>query len=52
MARKSRRTIRIELTESQKKQIREQTGEEVESVELTVEELEQRIAPRSIGTFF
>jgi len=52
VARKSRRTIRIELTESQKKQIREQTGEEVESVELTVEELEQRIAPRSIGTFF
>ena len=52
MARKSRRTIRIELTESQKKQIREQTGEELESVELTVEELEQRIAPRSIGTFF
>jgi len=52
VARKSRRTIRIELTESQKKQIREQTGGEVESVELTVEELEQRIAPRSIGTFF
>ena len=52
MARKSRKTIRIELTDSQKKQIREQTGEEIETVEYTVEELEQRITPRSIGTFF
>ncbi len=52
MARKSRKSIRIELTETQKKQIREQTGEEVETVEVTVEELEQRVTPRSIGTFF
>jgi hypothetical protein len=52
VARKSRKTIRIELTDSQKKQIREQLGEEVETVEYTVEELEQRITPRSIGTFF
>ena len=50
--RKSRKSIRIELTEAQKKQIREQTGEEVETVEYTVEELEQRVTPRSIGTFF
>jgi hypothetical protein len=52
VARKSRKSIRIELTETQKKQIREQTGEEVETVEYTVEELEQRVTPRSIGTFF
>lgn len=53
MARKSRKTIRIELTEAQKKQIREQTGEEVETVEYTVEEPEQqRITPRNSGTFF
>lgn len=52
MARKSRKTVRIELTESQKKQIRDETGEELETVELTVEELEKRIAPQSIGTFF
>ena len=52
VARKSRKTIRIELTEAQKKQIREQTGEEVETVDFTVEELEQRVTPRTIGTFF
>lgn len=53
MARKSRKTVRIELTEAQKKLVLEQTGEEVETVELTVqEELEQRVTPRSIGTFF
>jgi hypothetical protein len=51
--RKSRKTVRIELTEEQKKAIREQTGEDVETVELTVEEeLEQRVTPRTIGTFF
>ena len=52
MARKSRKTLRIELTESQKKLIRDETGEELDTVELTVEELEKRIVPRSIGTFF
>jgi hypothetical protein len=45
-------TVRIELTEEQRKQLREQTGQDVDSVELTVEQLEDRIAPRSIGTFF
>lgn len=53
MPRKSRKTIRIELTEAQKKQIREQTGEEVETVEYTVEESEPRsVTPRTSGTFF
>lgn len=52
VARKSRKTVRIELTESQKKLIREQTGEDLETVELAVEELEKRITPQSIGTFF
>ena len=47
----ARNTVRIELTEEQKKQMREQTGQEVDSVEFTVEQLEPRIAPRSIGTF-
>jgi hypothetical protein len=45
-------TVRIELTEEQRKQLREQTGQDVDSVELTVEQLEDRVAPRSIGTFF
>lgn len=54
MPRKSRKTIRIELTEAQKKQIREQTGEDVETVDFTVEESEQpqRVTPRNSGTFF
>jgi uncharacterized radical SAM superfamily Fe-S cluster-containing enzyme len=53
MPRKSRKTIRIELTEAQKKQIREQTGEEIETVDFTVEEPEpQRVTPRNSGTFF
>ena len=45
-------TVRIELTEEQRKQLRDQTGQDLDTVELTVEQLEDRIAPRSIGTFF
>ena len=53
MPRKSRKTIRIELTDAQKKQIREQTGEEIETVDFAVEEPEpQRVTPRNSGTFF
>jgi hypothetical protein len=53
MPRKSRKTVRLELTEAQRKQIREQTGEEVETVDFTVEEPEQtRSTPRTSGTFF
>lgn len=37
--------VRIELTEEQKKQIKDASGEEVSALEFTVEELEQRIAP-------
>ena len=45
-------TVRIELTDEQKKKLLEQTGQEVDAVELNVEPLEERIAPRSIGRFF
>ena len=45
-------TVRIELTEEQRKQLRDQTGQDLDTVELTVEQLEDRIAPRSVGTFF
>ena len=38
--------IRIELTEEQKAQIREATGKEASAVELTAEELEDRVSPR------
>ena len=38
--------IRIELTEEQKKQIAEATGKDASAIELTVEELEERVSPR------
>jgi hypothetical protein len=37
--------IRIKLTAEQKEMIRKATGKKAEALELTVEELEQRIAP-------
>jgi hypothetical protein len=37
--------IRIELTEEQKKQIRQQTGKDAKAIELTAEELEERVSP-------
>jgi len=37
--------IRIELTPEQKKQVEQATGKKGEAIELTVEELEERIAP-------
>jgi hypothetical protein len=39
--------VRIELTEEQKKQILEATGKDASAVELTVEELEERVSPRA-----
>ena len=40
--------VRIDLTEAQKDQIKAATEKSVEAIELTVQELEQRIAPRMI----
>ncbi|HEY3011265.1 MAG TPA: hypothetical protein VGJ36_00865 [Gemmatimonadales bacterium] len=37
--------FRIQLTPEQKAQVRSATGKEAEAVELSVEELEERIAP-------
>jgi len=37
--------IRIELTEEQKKQIKEASGEDVTALEFSQKELEQRVAP-------
>jgi hypothetical protein len=37
--------FRITLTPEQKEQVRKATGKEAEAVELSVEELEERIAP-------
>ncbi len=41
----SKQPVRLTLTEDQKAQIRNQTGKDAESVELSVSELEDRIAP-------
>ncbi len=41
----SKDQIRIELTPEQKATIRNATGKDAEAVELSVEELEERIAP-------
>jgi uncharacterized small protein (DUF1192 family) len=37
--------VRIEFTPEQKAQVKQQTGKDAESLELTVTELEERIAP-------
>ena len=42
--------VRIELTPDQKQLLKQETGKEGDTVELTVKELEERIAPRSIMT--
>jgi uncharacterized small protein (DUF1192 family) len=39
-------TVRIELTPDQKQQVKKEIGREGEAIELTVGELEERIAPR------
>jgi hypothetical protein len=38
-------SIRLTLTPEQQEQIRKATGKEAEALELSVEELEERIAP-------
>jgi hypothetical protein len=42
---KGKEQFRISLTPEQKAQVRNATGKEAEAVELSVEELEERIAP-------
>jgi hypothetical protein len=44
----SKGQFRIELTPEQKAQIRNATGKDAEAVELSVEELEERIAPIAV----
>jgi hypothetical protein len=40
-----KKTIRIELTDEQKRKLKEQTGKDAKAVELTAEELEERVSP-------
>ncbi|HEX6104382.1 MAG TPA: hypothetical protein VFZ26_02285 [Gemmatimonadales bacterium] len=44
----SKGQFRIELTPEQKAQVRNATGKDAEAVELSVEELEERIAPANV----
>ena len=40
--------VRIDLTSGQKDQLKAKTGRDAEAIELTVQELEERIAPRKM----
>ena len=42
---KEKEIVRIDLTNAQKQIVKKETGKDVESIELTVGELEDRIAP-------
>jgi uncharacterized small protein (DUF1192 family) len=42
---KENETVRLELTPEQKQLIKKQTGKDADAVELSVQELEERIAP-------
>jgi hypothetical protein len=44
-------SFRLTLTPEQKEQIRKATGKDAEVLELSVEELEERIAPMKRGPF-
>ena len=45
---KETETVRIELTPEQKQFVKKEIGKEADAVELTVNELEDRIAPRPV----
>lgn len=45
MTDKKKNQVRIELTEEQRAQIRNETGRDAAAIEFTAEELEERIAP-------
>ena len=42
----AKQVVRLDLTQAQKDQLKHTTGRDGEALELTVEELEERIAPR------
>ena len=52
MDKKPKKTARIELTPDAKKHPQKPSGDENDAVELKVDELEERVTPRPIGTFF
>ena len=44
-----REIVRIELTDDQQRLVKNETSKEADAIELTVQELEERIAPRKAG---
>lgn len=42
-------SVRIDLTDEQREQIRNATGKDANAIEFSVEELEERIAPVTLG---
>lgn len=47
-AKDERTFVRIELTEPQREEVKQTTGKDAEALELSVRELEERIAPRAL----
>ena len=45
---KEQEIVRIDLTREQKDLVKKEIGKEVDAVELTVDQLEERIAPKAI----
>jgi hypothetical protein len=45
---KEQEIVRIDLTPEQKDLVKKEIGKEVDAVELTVDQLEERIAPKAI----
>jgi uncharacterized small protein (DUF1192 family) len=45
MEKSKKEIVRIDLTEEQKHTVQEKTGKPAEAIELSVQELEERIAP-------
>ena len=46
---RGKKTIRIELTEEQKRQIRSQTGKDAKAIELSAQDLEERVSPGTLN---
>ena len=46
---KEQEIVRIDFTPEQKQMVKKEIGKEADAVELTVNELEERIAPRVIA---
>jgi len=42
---KEKEIVRVDLTNNQKQVVKKETGKDAEAIELTVSELEERIAP-------